>query len=886
MGKNLTQASDDDAEYHSNFNEREEYDADECECPTDEGLGGSDRAGPRHAPELQARAAVALGSTQKMQAGFPVKTPEEFDKTAQVPRALPPNVLSRKFHLLASNLRSSMRTCSQIAAILLSQRAIDLPKDIENLLALEELEGNEPMDTVVQPTEVNEHQLKDSSITAMQEVEKGAAERAAHQVDEEVPLDEMPGGVVDSSAARCAAAACVSDLGVVDFSEHGHVRAGTIKTRAYDALREKMKQHLTEEQTLLMAQVQPICKLQNATLCEGLALVSSGGELMLYRAILMDTGANCNIISIAVVRRLGLTVYEASTGAKVTRCDNSPTKFTHYCHVDVILAAGTPHMTLHRLHAFVTFEPENSWDLLVILPLVDMTPPKRPNSARRVGPIVRLTTEIFGQDLVCGWPSHRPPSAEEERIAASGVRSEHIDDIDAYSTKEPGELPPAALQQRARTWTCPMDERRRSVLPLLASTSREESERILERFCANPLPWDEGGRVRRWDNRASDVTPEYRWKNQRLYRDRNDIARLCHIVPILRKKWVREDQLKWPNWLGIDQKLYPDEESGKWAFSDSYTTHIPSNKRNVVYPRDGPMLDTSRLKMLQNKVQALQKYPSGEVTGTLMWDLKKRVFCVQPDTAAQYIDLMQSTLDHASVYNSEELLQELQFPHWYEHAGVWEYQLLRYLQPVDMELLREGIYEAWRRNGQDRLPLELVQLEPNSKFCPVEDGLGGGGRVFADNASAQEYLHLGEGRKMLKCAGTRESGLAAIRADAVRRPPPPQAKRRVPLPSAPAAGAGPSRATAGPSRARSLDRERLALSRSPPRGAPMGSPTPSPTSSADIMADDIRGSPPPPAPAAAAGDPRMRSLAHLEPGHPFRRAQHLMSCWGRYHATR
>ncbi|KAK3286879.1 hypothetical protein CYMTET_5595 [Cymbomonas tetramitiformis] len=236
--------------------------------------------------------------------GFKVKTPEEFDKAAQVPRAVPPNVLSRKFHLLASNLRSSMRTCSQIAAILLSQRAIDLPKDIENLLALEELEGNEPGDAVEQPNEVNEHQLEDMPATVVQEAEEGAAaaaESAGHQMDEEMPLDEMPDGVVDSAAARCAAAACVSDLGVVDFSDHGQVRAGTIKTRAYDSLREKMRQHLTEDQALLMAQVQPICKLQNATLYEGLALVSSGGELMLYRAILMDTGANCNIISIAVV---------------------------------------------------------------------------------------------------------------------------------------------------------------------------------------------------------------------------------------------------------------------------------------------------------------------------------------------------------------------------------------------------------------------------------------------------------------------------------------------------------------------------------------------------------------------------------------------------------
>ncbi|KAK3289632.1 hypothetical protein CYMTET_2949 [Cymbomonas tetramitiformis] len=354
---------DDEPEYDSNFNQQAEYEEDDHDCLTGEGLGDSDGAGVSHAPELQARAAVALGSTQKMQ-GFKVKTPEEFDKAAQVPRAVPPNVLSRKFHLLASNLRSSMRTCSQIAAILLSQRAIDLPKDIENLLALEELMGNEPENAAEQPTEVNEHELEDMHATVVQGVEV-EAESAERQVDEELPLDEMPDGVVDSVTARFAAAACVSDLGVVDFSDHGHVRAGTIKTRAYDSLREKMRQHLTDEQALLMTQVQPICKLQNATLYEGLALVSSGGELMLYRAILMDTGANCNIISIAVVRRLGLTVYEASTGAKVTRCDNSPTKFTHYCHVDVILAAGTPHMTLHRLHAFVTFEPENSWDLLI-----------------------------------------------------------------------------------------------------------------------------------------------------------------------------------------------------------------------------------------------------------------------------------------------------------------------------------------------------------------------------------------------------------------------------------------------------------------------------------------------------------------------------------------
>ncbi|KAK3250220.1 hypothetical protein CYMTET_40397 [Cymbomonas tetramitiformis] len=637
-----------------------------------------------------------------------------------------------------------------------------------------------------------------------------------------------------------------------------------------------MRQHLTEEQALLMTQVQPICKLQNATLYEGLALVSSGGELMLYRAILMDTGANCNIISIAVVRRLGLTVYEASTGAKVTRCDNSPTKFTHYCHVDVILAAGTPHMTLHRLHAFVTFEPENSWDLLigtgplknslmidiklgsgvavshapsilgmdtqVVLPLVDMTPPKRPNQPRRVDPAVCLKTEIFGQDVVCEWPSHQPPSAGEERSAASGVRSEHIDDGDVSpvpsplpSPREPGELPRprisshSELQQRCRTWTCPLDSRRMSSMKLLEPAVQAESKRLLEQFYGTPIPW-EGGRVREfWDDREGDVLPSYRWGEQRLYRDRHNIARLCRIllhpgqdmpsrpsdehvcVEFARcreQKWVTRDQLKFPSWLAIDQKLH------------------------------------CMIKKLQDKVQALLTYPSGEVTGTLMWDLEKRAFCVQPNTATQYLDLMHCTLDHAAVFNGEELLQELQLPHWYESTGVWAYQLLRYLHPVDMESLTDGIYEDWCRHGQERLPLELVPLDSNAKFYPVEDGLGGPGRLFASNAAAQEYLRLGESRRMLKTVNSEQEGYTAIRAGAARRPPPPHStqvtKRVTARPSAPAAEAGPSRATAGPSRARSLSRERLARSKSPPRA--VHSPTPSPPDSS-----------PPPARAAAAG---------------------------------
>ncbi|KAK3285984.1 hypothetical protein CYMTET_6444 [Cymbomonas tetramitiformis] len=99
-----------------------------------------------------------------------------------------------------------------------------------------------------------------------------------------------------------------------------------------------------------MAQVQPICKLRNATLYEGLALVSSGGELMLYRAILMDTGANCNIISISVVRRLGLTIYEATTGAKRTSLKLTRLKLgaLHPAPDSYESAAGTLHSRKRR----------------------------------------------------------------------------------------------------------------------------------------------------------------------------------------------------------------------------------------------------------------------------------------------------------------------------------------------------------------------------------------------------------------------------------------------------------------------------------------------------------------------------------------------------------
>ncbi|KAK3234765.1 hypothetical protein CYMTET_54988 [Cymbomonas tetramitiformis] len=937
----LSEASDADTEYNSNFTQQAEYEEDEQDCPAGGGLGGGHGVGIDHAPSLQASAAVALGNTQQMR-GFQVKTPEEFDRAAQVPRAVPPDVLSRKVHLLASNLRSSVRACSQIAAILISQNAIDLPKDIENLVALEELLGKDPNDAAEQPAEVNEHELEDTHAAATQGASR-EADGPGHRATEEMPLDEMPSGVVDSVAAQCAAAAYVDDLGVVDFSDHGHVRAGTIKTSAYDALRAKMAQHLTDEQVLLMAQVQPICKLQNATLYEGLALVSSGGELMLYRAILMDTGANCNIISISVVRRLGLTIYEATTGAKVTRCDNSPTKFTHYCYVDVILAAGTPHMTLHRLYAFVTFEAENSWDLLigtgplknslmidiklgsgvavshaptilgmnaqVVLPLVDMTPPKRPDLPRRVDPVVCLQSEIFA-GLECDWLRHTPLSTSEERFAASGIQCEHIDDHDESPvTSQPSsprllaDLPrhrvatQAEIQEQCRRQTCSLEGGRRSSLPSLTPAVQAASEHMLEQFYKEPDPWKGGhakwvtdwtrspSRVNAGDHPSLDTPLDYHWADQRLYLDRHHVARLCRILQnpaqdmpsrpsrehvcvefarCLEQKWVTMHQLMTPNWLHVDQKLKHDDQKNCWVLDGDYMTNVPSSasKQDVARPRESrSQLDYNPIQRLQSTLQSLLKYPSGEVTGTLMWDLRKRVFCVQPSAATQQLDLLHCTLSHVRVSNREEVLDELQLPHWYESTGVWTYQLLRYLCPVDIEALSDGILRQYARHGGERPPLELVFSDSSTKYYPVGDGLGGPGRVFSENAAAQEYLRLGEMRKMLKSVDTRQQGHQALYADAKRRPPPSndmahlrltkRAPARPPVPAAVAgpsraaavpsqAVAGPSQAAAGPSRARSA-------SDSPPRSSRVRAfqalkhgPTPSPASSDGEPVDDSR----------------------------------------------
>ncbi|KAK3262036.1 hypothetical protein CYMTET_29089 [Cymbomonas tetramitiformis] len=465
---------EDELECQCNFNEREEY-----------------------APEDHIDSAVALGNTQKMQ-GFPLKTPEEFDKDAQVPRAVSADLLSRKVHLLASNLRSAKQSCSQLAAAMVIQGLIQLPKDIDAFLALEEIEGrgfSGPVDRA--PAEINKHQVHDSPETVLSKAGMVSTRCEGQTDDQELPLDEMPDGVVDLVAARWAAAACVNDCGVVDFSEHGHVRAGTTQNQAYEALRMKMKDHLTEDQALQMAQ--------------------------------------------------------------------------NYEKQRVVSSAE---------------RPEHFEDLLA---------PQSP------------------------LPQEEPDSSEPGPSAPQGTVK--------------------SLQREAMMWTCPMNRGRRSQLPPLSTDFLEESRRALA--SSSLVPWV-GSRVKPWGDSFDASSCRDTWKNQRLYRDKTNVARLWHIVradststeaPSLedhvrvefarcgKQMWVLESQLRWSDWLGIDQKM-PQyiTEDGTWGFTGDYTTYVPPTGKEVVMPKyPGLTVDNSKLKRLQMEVEAMQKYPSGEVAGTLMW---------------------------------------------------------------------------------------------------------------------------------------------------------------------------------------------------------------------------------------------------------------------------
>ncbi|KAK3259288.1 hypothetical protein CYMTET_31708 [Cymbomonas tetramitiformis] len=286
--------------------------------------------------------------------GFPVKTAAEFSKEAHVPPAPAADTLQRKVYLLAHLLKSAKQTLNHVLATLSVEGRVTPPNQIDTLLALDELQqlpegaaaasadqaatddlfGEQAAESEV----VEAPPLDDEDDDVLPELVDG--EESDSDEDGDIPLDEeMPPGVIDGrrGAQQQAAAAQVRVHHGITVSEvPGRVEAGSIDRREYESLKERMSSSL-----------------------------SAGTLTDMAQGMLYDTGANCNIIPIRRVQELGLAIYDAKSSARVTRCDGSPTAFTKYCYVEVVLAAGTPHMTLHRLHAFISYAENTTWDLLV-----------------------------------------------------------------------------------------------------------------------------------------------------------------------------------------------------------------------------------------------------------------------------------------------------------------------------------------------------------------------------------------------------------------------------------------------------------------------------------------------------------------------------------------
>ncbi|KAK3238653.1 hypothetical protein CYMTET_51349 [Cymbomonas tetramitiformis] len=113
--------------------------------------------------KMVAAPAVALGSTQKMR-GFPVKTPEEFDAEAQVPRAPAAEEMQRGVQLMASLLKSTRKAFHKMTAGMLRYAADrgDCESDADE-----------------------------------DEEDPGSLVSGSDSDEEEIPLDEMPEDVAD-----------------------------------------------------------------------------------------------------------------------------------------------------------------------------------------------------------------------------------------------------------------------------------------------------------------------------------------------------------------------------------------------------------------------------------------------------------------------------------------------------------------------------------------------------------------------------------------------------------------------------------------------------------------------------------------------------------------
>ncbi|KAK3236963.1 hypothetical protein CYMTET_52931 [Cymbomonas tetramitiformis] len=118
--------------------------------------------------------------------GFPVKTPEEFDAEAHVPRAPAADEMQRGVQLMASLLKSTRKVFHKMTAGMVRQGYITAPRDIETLVELADA-GQLPM-----PAALAADRGDCESDTDEDEEDPKSLVSGSDSDAEEIPLDEMP----------------------------------------------------------------------------------------------------------------------------------------------------------------------------------------------------------------------------------------------------------------------------------------------------------------------------------------------------------------------------------------------------------------------------------------------------------------------------------------------------------------------------------------------------------------------------------------------------------------------------------------------------------------------------------------------------------------------
>ncbi|KAK3255843.1 hypothetical protein CYMTET_34998 [Cymbomonas tetramitiformis] len=260
---------------------------------------------------------ATLGSTEKMQ-GFTPMTPEEHQEGNPLRKA------GRLDSKKSSNVLAAIDEIKTTASLALGIRGAqeDRLDEEDNLPELTDGDDSDSEDGFLDQKdyEIAEHHLRKLGES------KPKAEAAF--CDDKLYTRSSLAELLPS----CMSALLPCCFGVVP-SRNGCQDgvAGIISVEGYEELKKVTGQALDGEQRQRMNQVQPVCKLRNDLLEQGMSLISAGGELVLSPTILMDSGANCNIIPPRMVKKLSLRVVTMDVwGSHVARCDGTSAQFREY----------------------------------------------------------------------------------------------------------------------------------------------------------------------------------------------------------------------------------------------------------------------------------------------------------------------------------------------------------------------------------------------------------------------------------------------------------------------------------------------------------------------------------------------------------------------------